>query len=186
MYPPPVGISYGLDEACVGYEFIPSEATVYMANSRGIIMVWRDVALSLWSGLAQASDFDAVEAAIRQDDRKRAVAIGVTADAPFPKPETRKRIAEYEFSAENFLAHAILCRGTGLRASAIRSFMSGLRLMSRRPIASFVSDRGEGVLTWLGRETPQLDLPNELPEVMNGILDARARPSRRVPLSSSG
>ena len=163
-----------VDRNSPGMDLVPAEAKVHMANERGLIVQWQDVLLSLYSGATDLEDYRTIAASLGKGGRKLVGVIGLTAGAPVPDQDKRQQISDFYFSDRYFVANALVFRGSGLRASIIRSVMVGMRLMSPMPIPSTVTGDGREALTWLTEHAPDCRLPPILPDLIDGVLDARA------------
>lgn len=89
----------------------------------------------------------------------------VGADAPLPTSEARKALTELLAAGSSFIrCSAILFEGTGFRASAVRSVVTGLVLLARQPYPHRVCDTDQAADMFA----------RILPESTGGVVNASA------------
>ena len=73
----------------------------------------------------------------------------IEAHAPSPENDARARIAEFLGTADYVQASGVAFEGTGFRAAAVRSIVSGLTMLARQPFEHKVFDSVPRTMSWL-------------------------------------
>jgi hypothetical protein len=132
-----------------------SEVTV-LHNVPGFVQfgIWNDILFARWE---QAADIAAVSRLqeINRDFRRahpggRLSGIHIVlAGAGLPTPEGRAALVDtMKNQADEFGAIAVVIGGTGFFASAIRSFLTGLRFLAPRDFDFRLHGRSSEILDW--------------------------------------
>lgn len=74
--------------------------------------------------------------------------------APAPDNDARSRIADFLGQAEFIAASGVAFEGSGFRAAAVRSIVSGLTILARQPFPHKVFSSISSTMDWL---TPELN-----------------------------
>ena len=162
-----------IDSRVRGFEFIPPGAEVVIANERAIVLRWEDAYIGVWTGGVGHEDLDAVEAYLGRYGKPVMGFVAVAADAPVPEAELRTRLSKFSYDEAYFAGSVLVYRGSGLRASIIRSVMTGIGMTVRKAIPSQVTGDADDALTWAREQSPRMNLPLAVPRLINSILDAR-------------
>lgn len=139
----------------------PSEilATLRVATENQALATWDNVVISVWrkettlQGVANAKRvFDAA-----MDEHPGGVFLVtvVEFEATMPPPESRDALARLlaDGSGRTILS-AVAYEGTGFRAAAIRSIVSGLALLARLPYPHQIFASVDDACAWFSRTSP--------------------------------
>jgi hypothetical protein len=115
---------------------------------------WNEIMLVKWEQSADGESVGRLEELVRQfqsrhpGGRQSGVHI-IAQDVGLPTQEARTRLmALIKGGAEQFGAVGIVILGTGFVASAVRSFLTGLRLIAPRSFDFRLHGRSADVLKW--------------------------------------
>ena len=137
-----------------------------------VIGTWRRIVFTIWRRETTTRGIRGMQEAVRgarADGGLLAMTV-VTDQAPMPPSEVRDQLARAMASFEgDVVSSALVFEGTGFRAAAVRSVVSGISLVRKMPYPHRVFDRAESGLMFLrdaGQLDPRLDFP------IAGALDA--------------
>lgn len=102
--------------------------------------------------------------------------------APAPDNDARGRIAEFLGQAEFIAASGVAFEGSGFRAAAVRSIVSGLTILARQPFPHKVFSSIFATMEWLSPElNARLGEPYTRRDAASAIRKFRADVDDEVP-----
>lgn len=116
---------------------------------------WKQVFTVIWRRETTMEGAESLRSECRQfaERHPRGIALLtiVESGAPLPSSGPRKAIAEFLGEASSFIkCSAVIFEGSGFRAAAVRSVVTGLTLMARQKYPHKVCDLDEGVRMFAG------------------------------------
>ncbi|HBQ16494.1 MAG TPA: hypothetical protein DEF51_36955 [Myxococcales bacterium] len=148
-----------------------------------VVGLWNNIVYTVWRQETTTRGIRAIERVVREHDDGPLLALSVVTDqATMPPGEVREQLARVMLSFGQKVARsALVFEGTGFRAAAVRSVVSGISLVRPMPYPHRVFDRAESGLMFLREASashPALDFP------IAGALDALDMLRYREPPSS--
>ena len=110
---------------------------------------------------------------VQRQQKLCALSIVESRPGPGPAPEARDAVAELTRQHNKHITGAaIVCDGTGFRATAVRSMVTAIHMASRSSHPSKVFTTTEPALDWLQSTRPTRDL--DLPLLARAVADLQA------------
>lgn len=134
-------------------------ATLHVATNNHILATWRNVVILVWR---KDTTLEGVADAQRTyDDLAREHANGiflmtiVEFGAPMPPPDVRDALATFLASgAGHTILSAVAHEGTGFRAAAVRSVVTGLAVLAKLPYPHKVFATADEACAWFWLNSP--------------------------------
>ena len=141
---------------------LASEARSILSDEGALVVEWGDVLLSLWGRAIDTGDLEVIESELRQLNRRMMGIVAIKSSAPVPESELRQRMSDFSFDPRYFAGSVVVFKGSGLRASIVRSVMIGIRLMVRGPIPTHVTGDVDDAVRWARATGEGLRVPDGL------------------------
>ena len=159
----------------------PSTAKLRVATEDHILATWANVVILVWR---KDTTLPGVEAAQRvYDDLARENPGGiflmtiVEFGAPMPPPEVRDALARFLASgAGRMILSAVAHEGTGFRAAAVRSVVTGLAVLAKLPYPHKVFATADEAGAWFWVNSPVARAWGERAKLLvDAVLEVRQR-----------
>ncbi len=140
---------------------------------------WRDFLVVIWRGETTMEGIAELEAhlaafAAGQPDGVVLVTI-VERRAPLPPGKVRDALARFMARSASIRASGVVFEGSGFRASAVRSVVTGLTMLAKQPYPHKVFATVEQASVWLVEETNRVMGRSYQPEDLIGGIEAIRR-----------
>ncbi len=147
---------------------------------------WRDLFICCWRVRTTMEGADELQKHCAEFGRSRSEGIGlltiIEANAPAPENDARAAIANFLGTADYIRGSGVAFEGTGFRAAAVRSIVSGLTMLARQPYQHKVFDAVPTTMAWLVPElTQHLSLDYAAADAIDAVGRFRARVDEEVP-----
>lgn len=114
---------------------------------------WHDVFICCWRVRTTMEGAGELQAHCEEFGKSRSEGIGlltiIEANAPAPENDARAAIADFLGTAHYIRGSGVAFEGTGFRAAAVRSIVSGLTMLARQPYQHKVFDAVPTTMNWL-------------------------------------
>jgi hypothetical protein len=131
-------------------------ATTLFVDPDVAVITWRNIYTVIWRNETTLSASDMVHKRCEEFARRHTDGVGmltvVTANAPMPPAESRERLARFMREGTYIKASAVAFEGTGFRAAAIRSVVTGLTMLARQPFPHKIFATLEDASGWLANQ----------------------------------
>lgn len=131
-------------------------ATTLFVDPDVAIITWRNIYAVVWRNETTLPASEMVHKRCEEFARRHPDGVGmltvVTANAPMPPAESRERLARFMREGTYVMASAVAFEGTGFRAAAIRSVVTGLTMLARQPFPHKIFATLEDASGWLATQ----------------------------------
>ena len=117
------------------------------------LMTWRNIYVVVWRNETSPTASTMVHQRCEEFAKRHPEGVGmltvVTSTAPMPPSESRDRLARFMREGTYVKASAVAFEGTGFRAAAIRSVVTGLTLLAKQAFPHRIFSTLEDASGWL-------------------------------------
>ncbi|MBV1860269.1 MAG: hypothetical protein KUG77_17780 [Nannocystaceae bacterium] len=167
-----------------------TEPACVLATPDFALGYWRDVFICSWRVRTTMEGAGQLVKHCAEFGTTRSSGIGlltiIEANAPAPENDARAAIADFLGSAAYIRGSGVAFEGTGFRAAAVRSIVSGLTMLARQPYEHKVFDAVPATMTWLVPELSEhLSVDYSAGQAVDAVAGFRARVDAEVPKRSA-
>jgi hypothetical protein len=128
-------------------------ATTLFVDQDVAIITWRNIYAVVWRNETTMTASEMVHRRCEEFAKRFPEGVGmltvVTANAPMPPADSRERLARFMREGTYVKASGVAFEGTGFRAAAIRSVVTGLTMLARQPFPHKIFATLEEASGWL-------------------------------------